>query len=104
MMNQEIEKSSNKVVGSELEREISGLSWSNINGYYPMTYPTDITGQELKGHLNTNSPDGELVNITTWQKDTMPLPYVTVRDGDWDKSDSTTPGSMETLFGMNQTV
>ncbi len=81
MMNQEIESNGTAVRGSVVPQDVSGLLWSNLDGYYQMNQPEDI----VEGYVipNAGSGDGRLRNITTWQEETAPLPYVSDNDGNW---------------------
>ncbi|WP_034919098.1 LamG-like jellyroll fold domain-containing protein [Gillisia sp. CAL575] len=84
MMNQKIKTSpisAGKVQGDVLELDITGLSWSNLLGYYQM----ESIGC---GYLNSSvdSIKGELKNITTAQPQTAPLPYISVNSGKWNTS------------------
>ncbi|SDB24873.1 SprB repeat-containing protein [Flavobacteriaceae bacterium MAR_2010_188] len=89
MMNQEVEQNSGNVRGAIVPVDIPGLSWSDLSNYYQMKQPSDIVNSYLldnKGTLN-----GRLYNITTWQDETAPLPYLTKRNGNWNITNSTTP-------------
>ncbi|PWI30107.1 hypothetical protein DI383_06470 [Flavobacteriaceae bacterium LYZ1037] len=85
MMNQEIEASENAVRGKVIPKNISGdLTWSNLKAYYPMT-------NNLANDASNNNHNGTPKNITTNQDDTAPLPYTSVRDGDWYDITAATP-------------
>lgn len=90
MMNQEIVSNGGVVKGEVLPMNVPGdLSWSNLIGYYKMD---NSEGGITKGVTGTPSPEGKLVNITTTQERTAPLPYFTVRPGNWrDMAIASTP-------------
>jgi hypothetical protein len=91
MMNQEINANGTAVRGAVVPIDINGpdadnngvdddpLLWSNLIGYYRMN---QIDCGYLKP-FEGKGVDGKLRNITTAQDETAPLPYYTVRDGDW---------------------
>ncbi|WP_413999163.1 LamG-like jellyroll fold domain-containing protein [Flavobacterium sp. W1B] len=88
MMNQEINSNGTQVRGVIIPIDVNGLTWSNLKGYYRMN---DISCGYLKPFGGVGV-DGRLKNITTTQSKTAPLPYVTIRDGNWkDRSLSSTP-------------
>ena len=100
MMNQQIMNNGTAVRGEIIPIDINGpdanldgiddqpLLWSNLNGYYRMNqitcgYLTPFGGKGV---------DGKLRNITSSQEETAPLPYVSIRDGNWtDRGVGTTP-------------
>ncbi|PHR73258.1 MAG: hypothetical protein COA67_03595 [Lutibacter sp.] len=81
MMNQELEINGAAVSGKITTRNISGLNWSNLEGYYQMNQGFDVLGGFITP--NAGTVNGKLRNITTWQEETAPIPYTTVRDGNW---------------------
>ncbi|WPR71172.1 LamG-like jellyroll fold domain-containing protein [Flavobacterium sp. NG2] len=90
MMNQEIKEQTtgnNVVYGEIIPLPIYGLTWSNLKGYYRMD-------QFGCGYLKPNfgvGADGKLKNITTSEPQTAPLPYYSVRNGDWTNTSAATP-------------
>ncbi|WP_179353953.1 LamG-like jellyroll fold domain-containing protein [Winogradskyella vidalii] len=83
MMNQEIEANGTSVSGSVLGLDITGLHWTDLDGYYQMNQTTtDIN----EGYLNPNkgTTKGRLVSMMTTQPETAPLPYMTSTNGTWD--------------------
>jgi len=85
MMNQEIEQNSTAVRGTVIPKDISnGLLWAKLKGYYPMT--TD-TSEDRSNNIFHGNPK----NITTTELQTAPLPYTTIRNGDWSNSAAATP-------------
>ena len=100
MMNQQITNNGTAVRGEIIPIDINGpdantdgvddqpLLWSNLNGYYRMDF---ITCGYLKP-FGGKGVDGQLRNITSSQEQTAPLPYVSIRDGNWtDRGTGTTP-------------
>ena len=85
MMNQEIEDNSSTIQGSTISIEISGLSWTDLNGYYKMNQSSDLSSGNLTSS-NGNSTDGLLRYMTTLQSETAPIPYVSVSNGTWTNS------------------
>ena len=81
MMNQRITKAdNNKIVGEVIPLNIPDLAWNNLIGYYRMDdigcgnlYPYNDGG-------NYVGFEGKLINITTPQEKTAPLPYTTDKD------------------------
>ena len=90
MLNQEIVSNEGVVKGEVLPMNVPGdLSWSNLIGYYKMD---NSGGGITKGVTGTPSPEGKLINITTTQERTAPLPYFTIRPGNWrDMAIASTP-------------
>jgi hypothetical protein len=90
MMNQEIKEQStgnNVVYGEVLPIVINGLSWSSLRAYYRMN---NINC----GYLNPNfgvGLNGKLKNTTIAEEQTAPLPYYTVRNGDWNNTTASSP-------------
>jgi hypothetical protein len=100
MMNQQIIDNVGAVRGEIIPIDINGpdinkdgvddqpLTWLNLEGYYRMD-------QIACGYLNPfagKGVDGKLRNITSSQEQTAPLPYVSIRDGNWmDRGATTTP-------------
>ncbi|HWR94238.1 MAG TPA: LamG-like jellyroll fold domain-containing protein, partial [Flavobacterium sp.] len=100
MMNQQIIENGLSVRGEIVPIDINGpdkdidgiddkpIYWSDLMGYYRMD---QIECGYLKPY-NGKGVDGKLRNITTSQEETAPLPYTTIRNGDWmDRGLGTTP-------------
>ncbi|TEW71454.1 LamG domain-containing protein, partial [Gramella jeungdoensis] len=82
MMNQEIEANGSDVNGSTIGLPISGLAWSDLEGYYQMTN-LDC------GYLEANNGSiikGRLLNIDSSIDKTAPLPYTSANNGDWNNN------------------
>ncbi|UJH91062.1 T9SS type A sorting domain-containing protein [Antarcticibacterium sp. 1MA-6-2] len=80
MMNQRLQNNSDKVKGVEIPFNVPGeLSWTSLSGYYQME---KVENGYTLGEV-TNSPKGNLINITTIQERTAPLPYISTRAGSW---------------------
>jgi hypothetical protein len=90
MMNQEIVNNGGKVKGAIVPLDVSGLSWTNLDGYYQMNQTTDIHNGYVLGKATTTT-NGKLRNIGTQQPDTAPLPYTSRIGGqDWSQDDTWT--------------
>ncbi|WP_298247634.1 LamG-like jellyroll fold domain-containing protein [uncultured Christiangramia sp.] len=85
MMNQHITKGADAEVIGEVIPVATGLNWSNLEAYYRMdniscgnldAYTLD--GSTFKGN------SGKLLNITSPQQTTAPLPYESSSNGNWD--------------------
>ncbi|WP_040473571.1 LamG-like jellyroll fold domain-containing protein, partial [Flavobacterium frigoris] len=89
MMNQEIIKNGNNVDGAVIPLPISGLTWTNLAGYYKMNQGTsDVLGGKLNG---TGFVSGRLLKMTQPQEQTAPLPYTTrADDQDWSTDETWT--------------
>jgi len=86
MMNQKIiESGTGGVIGEIVPIEVNGLSWVDLAGYYHM----DISCGQIMPAVGTIS--GRLRNIFTNQLLTAPLPYTTIRDGNWNDRTALTP-------------
>jgi hypothetical protein len=88
MMNQEIQNNNGDVTGSVVPKTISGVTWTNLEGYYQMNQSVDV----LNGNIldkSITSIKGRLRNIGTQQPDTAPLPYYTrINNQDWSQDDT----------------
>ncbi len=89
MMNQEIEVNGTNVRGSIVPIDIPGLSWTDLDAYYQMSQPGDIANGYLLSNVGTR--DGQLRKIVTWQDETAPLPYTSIRNGNWNVTTAATP-------------
>ena len=90
MMNQEIKEQSagnNVVYGEVIPVPVNGVNWTNLKGYYRMD---QIGCGYLKPNFGVGA-DGKLKNITTAEPQTAPLPYISVRNGDWTNRSAATP-------------
>ncbi len=80
MMNQKIKNVNGIVTGEIIPLPISNnLSWNNLLGYYQLDnisvgFTTDLTNNSIKG---------KLINITTTQERTAPLPYISSSSKSW---------------------
>ncbi len=84
MMNQEIKDDGNgNVKGVLIPKNISGLSWTNLIGYYQMNGATDISNGYLVDKATTPI-NGKLKSIYDSQPETAPLPYTSRVDGAWE--------------------
>jgi hypothetical protein len=84
MMNQEITNDGiGNVKGVIVPKNISGLSWSNLSGYYQMNRASDINNGYLVDKSG-NSKNGKLKGIYVPEPDTAPIPYTSGADGNWE--------------------
>ncbi len=87
---QEIENNSGILRGTVVPKNIDDdstdatIPWSNLIAYYPMTNIVSNSTLDYSSYDKTLS----LINITTIQEQTAPMPYVTTADGNW--SDAST--------------
>ncbi|WP_144962207.1 LamG-like jellyroll fold domain-containing protein [Gillisia sp. Hel_I_86] len=80
MMNQKLQENGGKVRGFEIPLNVPGdLTWSSLEGYYQL----EISENGLTPGKITGSPSGKLINITTTQQRTAPLPYISTKVGQW---------------------
>ncbi|MDT0553603.1 HYR domain-containing protein [Urechidicola vernalis] len=94
MMNQEIENSAGNVQGATIPKDVSGLSWASLDGYYQMNQSTDLAS----GYLASKSASGfsgNLINITSSQSESAPLPYNSTTSGDWTNSNTWLNGNVQ---------
>ncbi|WP_338733415.1 HYR-like domain-containing protein [Mangrovimonas cancribranchiae] len=104
MMNQEIEQNGVNVRGSVLGLDISGLAWSDLNAYYQMNQSSDVNAGVLLA--NSGSINGSLLNITSLQDETAPLPYISNNNGNWDTINTWLYGNVQqtpNTNGLNNT-
>ena len=84
---QEIENNSGNVKGSEIDKDVKdfdtgeNLLWGNLKLYYKMG--TDFTIDDKVIDYSGNDNAATTNNITSWQEETAPMPFVTVNDGSW---------------------
>ena len=84
MMNQEIMNDGNgNVKGVIVPKNIIGLSWNNLSGYYQMNRASDISNGYLVDKSG-NTKNGKLKGIYIQEPDTAPLPYTSSTDGSWE--------------------
>lgn len=84
MMNQEIINDSNgNVKGTIIPKNISGLSWNDLAGYYQMNQASDVDNGYLVDKSG-NLKNGKLKGIETQEPDTAPLPYISAANGSWE--------------------
>lgn len=84
MMNQEITNDGlGNVKGVIVPKNISGLIWTNLVGYYQMNRTSDINNGYLVDKSG-NSKNGKLKGIYVQEPDTAPIPYTSVTNGNWE--------------------
>ncbi len=107
MMNQEIkDDGSGNIEGAIVPKNITGLTWSNLNGYYQMNGETDINNGYVLD-ISTSSIEGKLKNIYTPQPETAPLPYTSRANGAWEIDNTWTNYPVWDVpysFGINSTT
>ncbi|HTG65341.1 MAG TPA: LamG-like jellyroll fold domain-containing protein [Flavobacterium sp.] len=87
MMNQEITNDgSNNVKGAIVPKNISGLNWTNLSGYFQMNNASDVSNGYLVDKSG-NSNSGKLKGIYLPEPDTAPIPYTSRIDGNWETDD-----------------
>jgi hypothetical protein len=84
MMNQEITNDGlGNVKGVIVPKNISGLIWTNLVGYYQMNRTSDINNGYLVDKSG-NSKNGKLKGIYVQEPDTAPIPYTSGTNGSWE--------------------
>ncbi len=85
MMNQKLQNNGGNVKGLEIPLNVPGnLTWDKLAGYYQLgIIENGFTIGETAG-----SPKGKLINITTTQQRTAPLPYISTKAGAWFADDT----------------
>jgi hypothetical protein len=84
MMNQEIiNDGAGAVKGAIVPKNITGLSWTNLSGYFQMNRASDISNGYLVDKSG-NSKNGKLKGIYVQEPDTAPLPYTSGANGSWE--------------------
>ncbi len=105
MIYQEIDKSSNKVIGVIVPKDIIDtntevtVAWNSLKAYYPMT---DIALNKVSDNSD-NSNELTMHNISTVQTQTAPMPYKTTDDGSWDSESIWEYGSVWDIEGVSST-
>ena len=90
MMNQEIINNGGNVKGVIVPLDIPGLTWTNLDGYYPMNPTNDVVNGYVLGK-SVSAINGKLRNIGTQQPDTAPLPYTSrINNQDWSQDNTWT--------------
>ncbi|WP_343021953.1 LamG-like jellyroll fold domain-containing protein [Flavobacterium sp. PL12] len=91
MMNQKIKNNQSTVLGTIVPQIISGINWTNLEGYYPMVQSSDILNGLIIDKSNY-SRNGKLIGISTVQPETAPLPYTSAEDGIWESNNTWSHG------------
>ncbi|WP_418513512.1 HYR domain-containing protein [Corallibacter sp.] len=100
MMNQEIEANGTSVRGTVLGLDISGVTWTNLTAYYQMNQGIDINAGNLADNSATSTL-GNLVNMTTLQDETAPLPYISNQNGTWNNTNTWLNGYVQSIPNTN---
>ncbi|WP_373056605.1 LamG-like jellyroll fold domain-containing protein [Zunongwangia sp. H14] len=80
MMNQKLQQNGANIRGEIIPLDVpEGLKWENLNGYYQL--------EKIENGYTPNKASlavkGRMVNITTSEERTAPLPYISSRTGYW---------------------
>ncbi len=82
-MNQRIANDgSGNIVGVIVPKNISGISWANLVGYYQMQTSNISNGYLVD--VSGNSKNGKLKNIYVQEPNTAPIPYTSGANGNWE--------------------
>jgi len=105
IMNQEIANNSGQVMGKEIptsvnKNEINTIPWASLAGYFPMSVFTYKNVVDLSGNGN----DGQLKNLMTVDKETAPLPYTSIQNGEWNNNTTWSNGNMQSIPGSTSIV
>ncbi|OIQ28277.1 MAG: hypothetical protein BM564_09395 [Bacteroidetes bacterium MedPE-SWsnd-G2] len=108
VMNQEIVDNSNFVAGSYFfnrgitptKDELGTVPFSSLAGYYPMSTYTYTNTKDESGNLH----QGALKNLKTVDRQTAPLPYATLGDGDWNTDTNWINGTTQMIPGAASIV
>ncbi len=105
IMNQEITENSGQVMGNILpttitKNDINVIPWSTLAGYYPMSTFTYASTNDASG----NGAHGALRNINTIDRQTAPLPYLSIQNGNWDTKSTWTNGNVQYTPGSKSVV
>ncbi len=79
MMNQRLQESGTNVTGEVIPIQIPNLQWNDLHGYYRM----DEIGIGCGNITPAVGVEGKIINITTPQENTAPLPYISNQSGSW---------------------
>lgn len=84
MMNQEIiNDGSGNIKGAIVPKNITGINWTNLSGYFQMNRTSDISNGYLVDKSG-NSKNGKLKGIYVQEPDTAPIPYTSGANGNWE--------------------
>lgn len=75
------------------QNDISSIPWSNLSAYYPMSTYTYTNAKDI----SVNNYTAALVNLTTVDRQTAPLPYESVSNGLWANTATWANGSTQDL-------
>src|SRR5690606_10132644 len=88
MMNQRIEPVSSDgisyVKGEMLPMNVPGsLTWNTLKGYYRLLAQAELIEDGTTPNLASDSAEGFLRNIESFQINSAPLPYISETNGEW---------------------
>ena len=75
--------------------EVSGIDYTKLEGYYPMSRYTYTNTKDESGRLRT----GSLKQLKTVDYQTAPLPYISTQNGDWTDSNTWVNGDKQYIPG-----
>lgn len=73
--------------------DISSIPWSNLSAYYPMSTYTYTNAKDI----SINNYTASLRNLSTVDRQTAPLPYLSSANGPWSDSASWSNGTTQDL-------
>lgn len=84
VMNQEISRDATLTGGTTIpntitSNDIKSIPWVNLSAYYPMSTYTFTNAKDVSNNNNTAA----LKNLTTVDRQTAPLPYESISNGQW---------------------
>lgn len=84
IMNQEIVANGLQVGGKKLpttlvKNDVASIPWSKLAGYYPMSIFTFTNTEDASGNGN----QGAIRHLKTVDRQTAPLPYTSMANGEW---------------------
>ncbi len=98
MMNQEIQANGINVRGVVVPLDIAGLQWSNLRGYYQMAAGSQtVLASGTINDISGNGVSGKMVNMTTVQSETAPMPYISNSNNVWDNQNTWLNGAVQKL-------
>lgn len=97
MVYQEIENNNGIVKGKVINKNITDIStnatisWTSLLAYYPLSL---IVSNSRTSDFSSFDRITKLHNITTFQDETAPIPYISKDDGDWTSANTWLYGSV----------
>lgn len=97
MVYQEIENNNGVVKGKVINKNITDIStnatisWTSLLSYYPLSL---LVSNSRTSDFSSFDRITKLHNITTFQDETAPIPYISKDDGDWTSTNTWLYGSV----------